>query len=107
MIDASEINQIHHGNNREGAKYINLLYFLQHREKEGGRGHWKGKNKMIRKKGEHGQLHNDFNESALSPADTLDMTTGNRREKEEKRMTTSGRVGRGYEDDYSCGNSTK
>lgn len=50
MIDASKINQIHHGNNREGAKYINLLYFLQHvtceeeyREKEGGRSHWKGK----------------------------------------------------------------
>lgn len=62
---------------------------------------------MIRKKGEHGRLHNDFNESALSPADTLDMTTGNRRRKEEKKMATSGRVGRGNEDDYSCGNSTK
>lgn len=38
---------------------------------------------MIRKKGEHGRLHNDFNESALSPADTLDMTTGSRRRKKD------------------------
>lgn len=38
------------------------------------------KDKMIGEKGggEHGRLHNDFNESALSPADTLDMTPGNR-----------------------------